>query len=223
MSDNPLIVVNFKVYAEVCGEKGIALAKTCEKVSEETGSQVIACPQMTDLGYTCATVATPVWSQNADDVALGGNTGHSTVEALASAGAKGTLLNHSECRKKISDISSLVKRCDKKGLDTCICTNDISVSCACAALVPTYVAVEPPELIGGDISVTTADPGIVSSTVEAVEAVNSSVNVLCGAGVKTAEDVKKAWELGAKGVLLASGVVKAKDPYQILSGLASAV
>ena len=44
---------------------------------------------------------------------------------------------------------------------------------------------EPPELIGGDISVTTADPSIVSDTVAVVKAVNPNVRVLCGAGVKS--------------------------------------
>ena len=80
---------------------------------------------------------------------------------------------------------------------------------------------EPPELIGGDISVTSADPGIVSGSVEAVELVNKEVMVLCGAGVKNGKDVATAIELGAKGVLLASGVVKAENKEQVLRDLAS--
>jgi triosephosphate isomerase len=81
------------------------------------------------------------------------------------------------------------------------------------------IAGEPPELIGGDISVTSADPGIVKDTVSAVEAVDANIPVLCGAGVKTGEDVRAALELGAKGVLLASGVVKASDPEAVLRDL----
>jgi Thiazole biosynthesis protein ThiG. len=34
---------------------------------------------------------------------------------------------------------------------------------------------------------------------------------LCGAGIKNREDVAKAIELGSDGILLASGIVKAKD------------
>ena len=49
---------------------------------------------------------------------------------------------------------------------------------------PDYVAVEPPELIGGDISVTTADPTIVSGTAAAVREISKQVGILCGAGVK---------------------------------------
>ena len=80
---------------------------------------------------------------------------------------------------------------------------------------------EEPELIGGDISVTSADPEIVSGTVEAVRKINKSAKILCGAGVKNGKDVAKAIELGAEGVLLASGVVKAKDTISVLKDLAS--
>jgi triosephosphate isomerase len=83
--------------------------------------------------------------------------------------------------------------------------------------------VEPPELIGGDISVTTADPGIVSGTVTAVKALNKNVKILCGAGVKNGKDVRMAIELGADGVLLASGVVKAADKESVIRDLALGV
>ncbi|HID24959.1 MAG TPA: triose-phosphate isomerase, partial [Thermoplasmata archaeon] len=82
------------------------------------------------------------------------------------------------------------------------------------------VAVEPPELIGGDISVTSANPEIVTGTVEAVRSINNDIRILCGAGVKNGDDVKKALELGTDGVLLASGVVKAKDKKMVLLDLA---
>ena len=72
---------------------------------------------------------------------------------------------------------------------------------------------------GGDISVTTADPAIVSDTVAAVRDINSNVRVLCGAGVKDGKDVRTAVELGAHGVLLASGVTKASDVDAVLADL----
>ena len=103
----------------------------------------------------------------------------------------------------------------------CACAADVAEARALAKLNPTYIAVEPPELIGGDISVTTADPSIVTDTVAAVKAVNPSVRVLCGAGVKNGADVAKAIELGAEGVLLASGVTKATDVQAVLSDLVS--
>ena len=92
-----------------------------------------------------------------------------------------------------------------------------------AKLGPTYIAVEPPELIGGDISVTSADPTIVSDSVKVVKEINPNVRVLCGAGVKTGKDVATAIELGAEGVLLASGVTKAQDAEAVLADLVSLI
>ncbi len=46
------------------------------------------------------------------------------------------------------------------------------------------------------------------------------MKILCGAGVTTAEDVSKALELGSEGVLVASGVVKSKDPRTVLQSMA---
>ena len=90
----------------------------------------------------------------------------------------------------------------------------------CSRQKPNFIAVEPPELIGGDISVTTADPGIVSGSVAAVTDIDKNIKVLCGAGVKNGKDVAKSIELGAEGVLLASGVVKAKDKESVIRDLA---
>jgi triosephosphate isomerase len=106
-------------------------------------------------------------------------------------------------------------------LDHIVCSNNVATSKAIAAFSPNFVAVEPPELIGGDISVTTADPGIVSNSVKAVKGVDKNVKVLCGAGVKNGKDVSKAIELGADGVLLASGIVKAKDKESVIRDLVS--
>ncbi|MEK6851522.1 MAG: triose-phosphate isomerase, partial [Candidatus Thermoplasmatota archaeon] len=85
---------------------------------------------------------------------------------------------------------------------------------------PDYLAVEPPELIGGNVSVTSARPEVITKAVERIRAVDPHVLVLCGAGVKSGRDVAKALELGTVGVLLASGVVKAKNPEKALRDLA---
>ena len=50
---------------------------------------------------------------------------------------------------------------------------------------------------------------------------DEKVKILCGAGVKNGKDVSKAIELGADGVLLASGIVKAKDKESVIRDLAS--
>ena len=60
---------------------------------------------------------------------------------------------------------------------------------------------------------------VIERTVAAVKRVDDGIKVLCGAGIKTGRDVKRAIELGAAGVLLASGVVKASDPASVLEDL----
>jgi triosephosphate isomerase len=59
--------------------------------------------------------------------------------------------------------------------------------------------------------------------VEAVTRVNPAVKVLCGAGISKGEDLLAALELGSVGVLLASGIVKAKDPRVALEDLVSKI
>lgn len=88
---------------------------------------------------------------------------------------------------------------------------------------PDYVAIEPPELIGGNVSVTDANPAVVSGTVTAIRSVAKGIGILTGAGVKNGRDVSKAIALGTDGVLLASGVAKAKNPRAVLLDLASGI
>lgn len=218
-----VIVVNFKTYPESSGAKAIALARVCESVADETGVTIVVAPPMPDLAAVVAAVTIPVFSQHADDLKPGSTTGHVSLENIVASGAKGTLLNHSERRLRISEISSLVGKARRDGLSTVVCTNNLSVTRACASVEPDFVAIEPPELIGGDVSVTAANPEIVGESVRVAKKVSPGVKVLCGAGVKTGEDVAKAIELGTNGVLLASGVVKASDPKRVLLDLAAGV
>lgn len=220
-ASGPVIAVNFKTYPQASGANAIALAKTCEQVVAETGVAIIVAPPLADLAAVAAAVEIPVFSQHIDAVASGSTTGHVTLEGVRSSGARGTLLNHSERRIRIADIESVVSGCRKADLETIVCTNNEAVTRSCAALEPDYVAIEPPELIGGDVSVTSADPGIVSRSVTVAREVSPDIKVLCGAGVKASGDVAKAIDLGTDGVLLASGVVKAADPRKVLLDLAS--
>ncbi|MEA1993906.1 MAG: triose-phosphate isomerase [Euryarchaeota archaeon] len=217
-----MIFVNFKAYAEAIGKKGLKLAKLCERVSKESGEEIIISPQTPDLSLISREVSIPVYSQHIDPVEIGSRTGYTPLEAVEPY-VSGALVNHSEQRMNLADIDYLVKKCREHGLKSIVCTNNIEVSMASASLSPDYIAIEPPELIGGDISVTTASPEIVEDAVNRINEINPEVAVLCGAGVKTGGDVKKALELGAEGVLLASGVVKAEDPEEALRNLVNGV
>jgi len=220
MLKTPVIVLNVKTYTEAVGTNAVSLAKAMEQISEETGVSMAIAVQATDISLCYNETNIPVYAQHIDPIRPGSHTGWTLPEAVKEAGAVGTLINHSEHQLKLSDIDACLTRANEVFLDQIVCTNNIMTSKAASVLGPQFIAVEPPELIGGDISVTTSDPGIVSGTVEAVKVLNKQVKVLCGAGVKNGVDVKKALELGAEGVLLASGVVKAKDPLEVLQDLA---
>ncbi|MGC8849983.1 MAG: triose-phosphate isomerase [Candidatus Bathyarchaeia archaeon] len=216
----PVIIVNFKTYLEGLGDKALKLAKYAEKISEKTGIYIGVAPQPMDLRLLASNSSTPVFSQHVDGVTPGAYTGSIVAEALADAGAAGSLINHSERRLKLSDIDEAVRRLKESGLISVVCSNTPTVSAAAAALNPDMVAVEPPELIGTGIAVSKAKPEIVSDTVEVIKRVNPRVTILCGAGITRGEDVEAAIKLGSEGVLVASGVVKAGDPAKALSELA---
>ena len=216
----PFLLVNFKAYPEALGQKALVLAKACAAVAEETGRSLAVAPSAFDLGLVAKSVRIPVFEQHLDPAETGKATGWLPPEAASAAGAVGTIVNHSERKVARAEMRDLLARCRQLGLQTVACADDVAEAVATARLGPDFLAIEPPELIGGTVSVTTANPAVVTETVARIRAANPGVRVLCGAGVKTEKDVAKALELGTVGVLLASGVVKATDPERALRGLA---
>ena len=211
MLTTPVIIVNYKTYKMGYGQNALNLTKSLQKVAEEMNANIAVAVGPADIHLISSLCSLPVFAQHIDPIGFGSNTGYILPEAAKEAGAIGTLINHSEHRLQLAQIEACVRRASEIDLATCVCTNNLNTSKAASILNPDFVAIEPPELIGGDISVSQAQPELVSGTVEAIRAVSPGVKVLCGAGVKTGEDVKKALELGADGVLLASGVVKVQD------------
>ena len=132
------------------------------------------------------------------------------------------MINHAEHKVSIEHIATLLDQVPEN-FTVCACAANIEEAEALAALKPSFVAVEPPELIGGEISVTSADPKTVTGTVDAVRNISTDVGILCGAGVKNGSDVSIALELGTSGVLLASGVTKSPNPIGALNDLISKI
>ncbi|ADB60789.1 triosephosphate isomerase [Haloterrigena turkmenica DSM 5511] len=208
------VLVNLKTYP--CDP--VAVADAVRDVDESTDARLAVAPQAADLARVAET-GVETWAQHVDPIEHGSNTGHTLAESVADAGAVGTLINHSERRLKLADIDGSVRAAERAGLETVVCANNPEQIGAAAALGPDAVAVEPPELIGTGTPVSQADPDIVEDAVEAADNVDSEVSVLCGAGISTGDDVVAAGDLGAEGVLLASGVAKADDPQAALEDL----
>ena len=215
------MVVNFKTYMEATGKRAIELAKVAEDVSRETGVTIIVAPQFTDIKPVSKTVDIPIFSQHMDAVKPGAHTGHVLAEAVKSAGADGSLLNHSERRINPSEIAESVKLCAEADLRSLVCADTTEASVGIAKMMPDMIAIEPPELIGTGISVSKARPELITESVNEIRKLNRGVKVLCGAGVTSAEDVSKALELGSEGVLVASSIVKSKNPRIVLQSMAN--
>jgi triosephosphate isomerase len=223
MINYPLILLNLKTYEQSMGQKAIDFARIAERVNEKTGISIAVAPQTIDIPAVTVSSEILVFAQHMDPVYYGKYTGHTLPEALAEAGVYGTLLNHSEHQLPLEIIEASIKRAREVDLVTVVCADKVETAKKIALLDPDAIAIEPPELIGSGISVSSAQPEIVSGSVAAVQSMNSNVKVLCGAGITNGDDASSALKLGAKGILVASGVVKASDPYKALLELARAM
>ena len=219
--DTPIVILNYKTYLESSGANALKLAHDLESAASESGITMVAAPQAADIYRISDEASIPIFAQHIDPISPGGHTGSSLINTVIEAGISGSLINHSENRMKLADIDEVIKLCRDNEIESCVCTNNIETSKAVAALAPDAVAVEPPELIGTGIPVSQAQPEVVEDTVKEVKAINKNIKVLCGAGITTGDDMKAAMDLGADGVLLASGIIKAESPKEALLDLVS--
>ncbi|RAP50047.1 MAG: triose-phosphate isomerase [Methanosphaera sp. SHI613] len=222
-SKTPIIILNYKTYLESTGLNAIQLSKYVEEASNESGVNMAVAPQAVDLYNVIEAVDIPVFSQHMDAITPGGHTGSTLPEAIKESGVVGSLINHSEQRLTIADIDMVVEKTKELELSSVLCTNNVKTSMAAALFSPDYIAIEPPELIGTGIPVSKANPEVVENTVSQIHNINKDISVLCGAGITTGEDMKAALELGADGVLLASGIIKAENQKDALLDLVSLI
>src|SRR5256884_1342727 len=181
----PTIVVNCKTYPEALGKRGWDLAGRLAAVAQETGASVVLAPPASDLAHVAKLVRIPVFAQHVDAVTPGPTTGWLPPESLLEAGAARAPLNHSEPKVAWEEMAKSVPRCRELGLEVIACADDIVEAETLAKLSPDYIAIEPPELIGGDVSVTTPHPEIVSGARQRIRAVDPHRRVLCGAGLQS--------------------------------------
>jgi len=211
-----IVLLNFKAYPTSVGGGAVKLAQIAKEVADSINAKIIVAPQTSDLSKVSQIIET--YAQHVDPIDLGSGTGAQTIEAAKAAGAKGSLLNHSEKNIPPETIKTAVEKLRAEGMTSVVCAPTPEKCAEYAAFAPDYIAVEPPELIGSGISVSTAQPEIITNSIEKVKAV-ADIPVLCGAGISNREDVKKAIELGAAGVLLASAFTKAENPKAVLEDI----
>ena len=217
-----MVLVNFKCYLEATGDRAVQLAKYAEQASKKFDVTVAVAPQTADLRLVSQQTKIPVFAQHIDPIKPGSHTGHVLAESVLGAGVSGILINHSERRLEAGIIEDTITRARGLKLATVVCANTSAIGAAVASLGPDMIAVEPPELIGSGIAVSKAKPEIITETVSRIRRINSDVAILCGAGITSGEDVKEALRLGTQGVLVASGIVKAKNQAAAIEDLAGA-
>lgn len=212
--NKPFIMLNFKTYKESSGANALRLAKIAEKASLKTGLNFIVCVQASDLYNVASNVRIPVYAQHVDNALQGKSTGHVVPENLLGINVHGSLLNHSERRIDIKEISKSVLKLKELDMKSIVCAKDHKEAKKIAGIKvkPDFIAVEPPELIGGEVSVSTAKPSVIENTVNECQ----GMNVIVGAGIKDNNDLKTVLKYGAKGVLLASHFVLSNDPEKFL-------
>ncbi len=217
----PLIVVNFKTYERATGRKAFGLARKIAEVAKQSKTKWAVCPQHADL-WMARYLEIPVFAQHVDACEPGRNTGFVTPYSLKINKVKGSLINHSEHRIAFKEIKSAVNLMRKYNLTSIVCANSVREARRIAKEIkPDYIAVEPTELIGTGISVSETKPKIVASAAKAVK--KYGVKFLCGAGISKGSDVKRAMELGADGVLVASAIANSSTPKKIIKEFANAL
>ena len=216
----PLLIINEKNYLEVSGDNALNLAKAAESVATHLGVEIVVAPPIPFLGIVAENVSIPVLSQHTDSFKPGSVTGSIIPELVKSLNVSGSIVNHSEHRVQFEELNQIIPRLRDVGLISVICAGTSEEVSRIATLQPDFIAIEPPELIGSGIAVSKAKPEVVSSSVKAAQRVNSKVKVICGAGVVEPKDVAASLKLGAFGVLVASGIVKASNWKKKISELA---
>jgi triosephosphate isomerase len=217
---NRPLIVNFKNYREVfSAQRTIELANSAKVVAAKLNVEVVLAPPQPSLALVCSSVPDiSVVCQHVDIEQEGATTGFFIPETARSYGAQGSLINHSEHRIERTDvIADTVKRLRALQMKSIVCARTVDEVSKLSALQPDFIAIEPPELIGSGRAVSKENPSIIT---DSIKAAGNKTKVVCGAGITDKADVIKAMELGSHGILVASGVIKARSWSEKLTELA---
>ena len=217
-----MFIINCKNYNEISGEKINKLSLIAEKISKKYKIPIAIAPPHHQLASIRKSKLF-VFAQHLDDAKVGSTTGYMIPEIVKKSKVNGALINHSEHRISLKEITNLVKRLKKLKMKTVVCVKNVREAEKYAKLNPTYIAIEPPELIGTGRAISTERPQLITKAVDAVQSAKNTTKLLCGAGIVSGDDVARAKELGSKGILVASGIVKAKNWEKIIGEFSRAL
>jgi len=203
-----VFIINFKTYKK--GKDVLKLAKIAEKVDKK----IIVGVQAPYISEVSSKTRLSVYAEHVDPFKPGRDTGFILPEDVKAAGAVGTFLNHSEHKLKFRVLKKTMKRCAQVGLKTAVFASSLKEAKKIEKLKPGYLIYEPPELVGGKISVSTSRPDVIKKISKSLK-----MPFLVGAGIKTRKDVETSVKLGASGIAVASGITKSKNPGKEIRNL----
>ena len=217
-----MFIINCKNYEEISGDKIKKFIKIAEQVSKKYNIKIAISPPQHLIGLV-ANSSIPILAQHIDDSKVGSTTGYIIPELLKKSKVKGSLINHSEHRISSKEIEKLVLKLKELKMISIVCVKDIPEVKKYLKINPDFIAIEPPELIGSGKAVSTEKPDLIQKAASMVNNSKNKTKLLCGAGIVSGEDVAKSVELGSKGILVASGIIKAKNWNKIISEFAKAL
>lgn len=217
-----MFIINCKNYEEISGDKILKFVKIAEKVSKKYKVKIAIAPPQHLIGLV-SNSKIPIFAQHVDNSKVGSTTGYVIPELLKKSKVTGSLINHSEHRISSEDISKLVMKLRELKMISIVCVKDVAEAKKYSKLNPDYIAIEPPELIGSGKAVSNERPEIIIKAADAVNSTNNNTKILCGAGIVSGQDVSKALELGSEGILVASGIIKAKNWKKIIEEFSKAM
>ena len=217
-----MFVINCKNYEEISGDKIKKFIKIVEQVSKKYKIKIAISPPQHLIGVVANSSIT-VLAQHIDDSKVGSTTGFIIPELLKKSKVKGSLINHSEHRISSKEIEKLVLKLKELKMISIVCVKDVAEVKKYLKIEPDFIAIEPPELIGSGKAVSKEKPDLIEKAASIVNDSKNKTKLLCGAGIVSGEDVAKSIELGSKGILVASGIIKAKNWNKIISEFAKAL
>jgi triosephosphate isomerase len=204
----PLIVVNLKTY-----QHGVKSVRLCKKIAEVDKNIIVGCSAL-DVYRVRKETGLKVFCQHVDFMKEGRSSGFILPEGVKGNGGAGVFLNHSEHPLDWKVLKITIARCKRLKLKTLVFVGDLKEALRIEKLGVDFICIEPAELVGGSVSVSSARPELIREIGKRLR-----VPFLVGAGVHSYEDVEVACKYGASGVALSSAVTTARNPKKVLKGL----
>jgi len=209
-----MILLSLKTYRESTGEVAVKLLSCVKKISEETGVTIIPVVQPTDIYRVKKELGIEVWAQHMDPIEPGKNFGWLSPYAIKEAGATGVVINHSEHKGSDEQVKRILDKAKKYGLRNVVIGFNPETVIKYDTWEPDYVSYEREDMIGTGVSMLTQEEENIKKLVSVLKR-----PLIIGAGISTGEDIRQAIKLGAKGAILSSAFVLAKDPEAKLQEL----